>query len=345
MTPTSSLHPLNHLPRVLLLLGCFASPALAQLSGFSEPRPMPPRGWAQLDWEPKKRILFGAYAPSEAEIKLISEALPAEQSPPAKPRKLLVYYRCEYPHVSIATAAQAFEMMGSATGVYEAALSDDPAVFSPDRLAPYDAVLLNNTTSFEKALGENGRQALLDFVRSGKGLIGIHSAADSCKQWAEGAELIGGVFAGHPWTSHGTWAFRLESPEHAVNAPFANRGFWLNDEVYHYRGFSPERSRVLISLDMTRGENLGGDGFKQKLAHLVNIENRYPVAWVHRFGEGRVFYSNLGHNPSTYWNPEVLNHYLQGIRFALGDLDADTVASAELSSDDIAPAPESGPAN
>ena len=49
----------------------------------------------------------------------------------------------------------------------------------------------------------------------------------------------------------------------------------------------------------------------------------YVISWVRPYGKGRVFYCSLGHEPSSYYNPHVLRHYLAGIQFALGDLEAD----------------------
>ena len=48
------------------------------------------------------------------------------------------------------------------------------------------------------------------------------------------------------------------------------------------------------------------------------------------YGKGRVFYPTLGHNPHIFWNPPILQHYLAGIQFALGDLAADTIPSKKL---------------
>ena len=39
-------------------------------------------------------------------------------------------------------------------------------------------------------------------------------------------------------------------------------------------------------------------------------------------GDGRVFYTVLGHSESTHWNPLFLRHLLAGLQFALGDLEA-----------------------
>ena len=51
-------------------------------------------------------------------------------------------------------------------------------------------------------------------------------------------------------------------------------------------------------------------------------DGSYPVSWVDTYGRGRVFYCSLGHRDEIYWNASVLKHYLAGIQFALGDLEA-----------------------
>ena len=49
----------------------------------------------------------------------------------------------------------------------------------------------------------------------------------------------------------------------------------------------------------------------------------YAIAWLDEREKGRIFYCSLGHRDEIYWNSAVLNHYLAGIQYALGDLDAD----------------------
>ena len=44
----------------------------------------------------------------------------------------------------------------------------------------------------------------------------------------------------------------------------------------------------------------------------------------------RIFYSNLGHNSETFCNPMALQHLLNGVQFALGDLAADARPSAQV---------------
>lgn len=47
------------------------------------------------------------------------------------------------------------------------------------------------------------------------------------------------------------------------------------------------------------------------------------MSWIRRQGNGRVFYSGLGHGAEVFSNPLMLQHLLAGIQYALGDLSAD----------------------
>jgi len=58
----------------------------------------------------------------------------------------------------------------------------------------------------------------------------------------------------------------------------------------------------------------------------------FPVAWIKTYHRGRVYYSVLGHSPAMFWNPSLLQHFLAGIQYALGDLKADATPTARLAS-------------
>jgi hypothetical protein len=44
-----------------------------------------------------------------------------------------------------------------------------------------------------------------------------------------------------------------------------------------------------------------------------------------------VFYTTLGHNPHIFWDAKLLQHFLAGIQYALGDLQADDTPDAQTS--------------
>lgn len=332
--------------RHLLLIACLASLSVsADESAAAEyltPRGRPPAGWTRLEWPEKRAILFGQYAPTDEEKRAIDAAMPTGVTLPDDPPRVLIFYRCQYPHASIATGVYALERLGKATGAFAPTLSEDPGDFNPATLAEFDAVLLIHTTSYERTIGPAGQAALADFMKRGKGLVGIHAAADASAGWSVGADLMGGVFRGHPWLPRDEWAIKLESPDHSLNAAFRGAGFWLADEIYIYRPgtFSRTRSRVLLSLDMAQAHNRTSDQIPERMLEHVSESGDYPIAWLHERGGGRVFYSNLGHSAATFREPAVLRHYLDGVLYATGRLPADATPSAELSATATAPAPD-----
>jgi len=264
--------------------------------------------------------------PTAAELQQIEAALPQKATArPAKPRKLFIFTRTEgFTHSSIMYAARAVEMMGRKTGAFRSVISDDMAMFDPDTIGQFDAIFFDNTTGL-KFMDENKkpdlkrRQALLDFVDGGKGVIGNHGAVDNFRQWPEGAALIGAIFAGHPW---GHVPVKLDDPEHPLLKVFGGKGFWIKDEMYKMGGpYSREKLRVLLSFDMGKLPN-DAKGREDK-------DN--AVAWIQQVGKGRVFYCSLGHAHNIFWNETILQFYLDGIQYALGDLKADATPSAKLS--------------
>lgn len=260
----------------------------------------------------------------------IEAALPsAAQVQPAVPRKLLVFKLCKgFVHGSIPCGAKAIELLGQKTGAYSTTISEDPAMFAPDSLAQFDAVLMLNTTGtlFDDAAL---KESFLNFVKGGKGLAGIHAATDCFYDWADYGDMIGGYFDGHPWGANDTVGVKLEDPAHPVCEAFLGRGFKIKDEIYQFNDtFSREKVRVLLSLDPATSD-MTKKGIKR-------TDGDFPIAWIKTYGAGRVFYCSLGHNESTYWNPAVLKHYLSGIQYALGDLPADAMPSAQLSAEYLA---------
>ena len=56
-----------------------------------------------------------------------------------------------------------------------------------------------------------------------------------------------------------------------------------------------------------------------------------PVAWCKNYGDGRMFYNNLGHNNETWTNPTFLKSTEAGIRWCLGLVDGDATPNPEVS--------------
>ena len=87
------------------------------------------------------------------------------------------------------------------------------------------------------------------------------------------------------------------------------------DEIYQFKKFDRTKVHGLLTLDKHPNNKSPGD---------------YPIAWCKEFGQGRVFYTSLGHREDV-WDPtwpdrrnskEVAEayqqHILGGIKWALG---------------------------
>ena len=253
-------------------------------------------------------------------IEKVKAALP-EQAPakPGKARKILVVSRCEgFVHKNIPLGVEALKMLGEKTGAYTADETKDLAVFTDKGLAKYDAVLFMSTTRLDPTPEQ--REALLKFIRGGKGIIGIHAATDNFYQWEEGAKVMGGLFCGHPWTAGCTVQVKLDEPGHPINECFHGQSFKVKDEIYQFKDpYSRENQRVLTSLDLSDPDTKAVKGGNP--AMLKRTDGDFGITWVRREGQGRVFYCSMGHNHHIVWDARILQHYLAGIQYALGDYD------------------------
>lgn len=265
----------------------------------------------------------------------VKAALPTET--PAKPkskRQLLVFSKTNgFRHSSIGIGIEAMRLMGEKTGAFTITATEDENAFEPDNLKKYDGVMFMNTTGavfLPKAMptDEAGKkaaleketrlkQSLVDFVKGGKGLMGIHAATDTYGNWTEYHDMMGGVFSGHPW--HERVGIKNTDPTNVINKAFDGKDSEITDEIYQWKvgSFSTDNHRVLLALDTKNITNMNKGGTN-------GPDALYPMTVLRKYGEGRVYYCSLGHREEIFWNPVILKHYLAGIQFALGDLTAES---------------------
>jgi type 1 glutamine amidotransferase len=270
----------------------------------------------------------GQRGPSAEEIAKIEAAMPTQAvAEPAKPRRILVINLCvppAYVHSSIPYWDKALQIMGEKTGAFSIVITDDINMLSPENIEPFDAICLNNPVSLPLSPDKTPElcESLMNFVKRGKGIVGIHAATDSFYKepyvWPEAQEMMGGIFTGHPWTDRGTWAVKIDEPNHPLMAPFAGQGFKINDEIYRTEPpvFSRGKQLVLMSLDMS------DETTRNMCEKETDVDT--GISWVKTWGQGRIFYCSLGHAHDVTWNAPILEHYLRGIQFALGDLEVPT---------------------
>jgi type 1 glutamine amidotransferase len=253
---------------------------------------------------------------------------------PKSPRKVLMaslatgYCHEVIPHVKVVIDTLA------KTGAFEVTHSDDPAMFEPDKLAGFDAVILNNTCTknpkrnwfidvleMDKSLDEARRnekaaaleKSLIDFVARGKGVVAIHGAIVFLNESQDFSNMMGGSFVMHPKLEELT--LKLVEPDHPLLKAFDGKPFTHVDEAYLFnKAYADKNFRPLLEIDM--------DTLEPKALKALKGDRRH-VSWIKSHGKGRVFYCSPSHRPESYEHQNMLQYYLDGIQYALGDLECD----------------------
>ena len=254
---------------------------------------------------------------------------------PKRSRKVLVLaHAAGFVHSSIPLAAETVKAMGEKTGAWSTTITYDPAQITAQNLRGYDAIFLDSTTlgflddPKDAAASEARKKALLDFVRSGKGLAGIHAAGDSYHttapastgMWEDFNVMIGGYFKFH-WLYPQLVTVKIDDPKSPLTQMFHGE-FTIHDEIYTFAqdSFSRKRVHVLTSVDYAKMSD--ADKAKEP-AETKRKDGDYGLSWIRHEGKGRVFYETLGHSEHIYAMTPIMQHLLAGIQYALGDLPAD----------------------
>lgn len=171
-------------------------------------------------------------------------------------------------------------------------IEDDLDKLVDPGLDGYDIIVFYYTVGETTTAQKN---ALLEWVASGKGYVGVHSAADSFRGCPEYRAMVGGHFIGHP--RFRPYQVMVTDPEHPIVQGVTDADppeFMVEDEMY------------VTSCDSRN----------HVLAKALWKEDTVPVAWVKPWGEGRVFWLALGHNAQACGDPMFAKLLVNGARWA-----------------------------
>jgi type 1 glutamine amidotransferase len=235
----------------------------------------------------------------------------------ATPKKLLVVTVTKgFRHSSIPTAEKILADVAKTSGAFtvDFARNDQEIAekMTPDALKQYDGAIFANTTG---DLPLPDKQAFIDWIKSGKAFVGMHSASDTFHGFPPYIEMLGGEFQTH----HAQ--VKVDCVNHDPQHPATRHldaAFTVFDEIYLQKNFHRDQVHVLLALDAHPNDKTPGF---------------YPISWCKEFGSGRVFYTSLGHREDM-WDantPEQFKrenskeisaayqkHILGGIQWALG---------------------------
>ncbi|HEV8542910.1 MAG TPA: ThuA domain-containing protein [Verrucomicrobiae bacterium] len=226
----------------------------------------------------------------------------------AAPKKLLVVTATQgFRHSSIPLAEKVLAGLGEETGLFTVdyarggadgkGSADLNEKLSPDSLKNYDGVIFANTTG---DLPLPDRDAFIAWVKSGKAFIGTHSASDTFHGYPLYIEMLGGEFLTHH-AQAGVECINMDRNSPATRNLGAK--YSVFDEIYLLKNFHRDQVHGLLTLDKHPNTGIPGD---------------YPIAWCKQFGEGKVFYTSLGHREDVWLSDSYQKHLLGGIEWALG---------------------------
>ncbi|MCH2209266.1 MAG: ThuA domain-containing protein [Lentisphaerales bacterium] len=278
--------------------------------------------------------------PTAEELSKVEEALMAAKvQEPKKERKIVIYSQSRgFKHNSRLIGEEMLKLIESKLKLFKVSFNNNPEEWTAEYLKDFDAICVLNATGLEHAFRKDeNRQAFINFVKNGGGLFGCHAATDGGKEkWPEYSAMWGGHFDCHPWGKTGTWKIENAAATHLLNRCFHGENFEINDELYLHKGpYKKGDFKTLTRIDLNEKVNThnhsgklktvpgdrGPDGKRVRVD--LDLTREYPTSWCKKFGDGRVFYATFGHNESAYWNKKIVEHFIYGLQYVLGDLTAD----------------------
>ncbi len=213
--------------------------------------------------------------------------------------------------------------MGRKAG-FEVECTKDGRVFDGD-LGRYDAIAFYTSGDLCAPGGDGsppmtagGKQRLLEAVAAGKSFIGFHAATDSFHSKGPRDEpqtevdpyvaMIGGEFIVHAEQQEASLFLVSRFP--GAGSLGLGEGIAFHEEWYTHKNFAPDLHVIFVQ----ETQYMKGACYQRP---------DFPATWAHMHGQGRVFYTSLGHREDIWTNPFFQAIALGGIAWTLGRADYD----------------------
>lgn len=245
-------------------------------------------------------------------------ATSAVNAAPKKKRLLAFTLSSGFRHDTATPSGDYLKALAEKSKDFEVVHTEDPAQITPENLKNFDGLYFYTTGNLP--IPESTRLAMLDWIKSGKGFIGVHAATDTWHGWMPFIEMVGGEFQ-----THGPQVLvkiNVYDPKHPAGKPVP-QGWSFTEEIYEHKNLDMSKIHLILALD----------------AHPQTKQPMlFPIAWCKEYGKGRVFYTALGHRKDMWDSPIYQAHLLGGIRWALGLVKGDAKPNVKIAP----PAPTRG---
>jgi type 1 glutamine amidotransferase len=216
---------------------------------------------------------------------------------------------------------------------WELVSTKDGDVFTPENIDSFDAFLFYTTGDLtaerakdgSKPMSLQGKKALLEAIRNGKGFVGYHCASDTFHSEGDRDEsqpvdqrdpyidMLGGEFVVHE--SQQTTTMTVVDPDFP-GASSLGPSFKMHEEWYSLKNFADDLHVILVN----ETEDMHDKCYERP---------PYPASWIRNYGKGRVFYTSMGHREDVWTSPQFQSLIVGGISWAVGDVEANTTPNIQ----------------
>ena len=173
--------------------------------------------------------------------------------------------------------------------------SDNSSVITYKNLKEIKTIIFLNTT--EEILTDVEQKVMESFIKSGKGFVGVHAAADTEYNWQWYGKLVGAYYRNHPEVMNGKILTINHKITNHLDSEWEIEDEWYNFDYVNYD--------INILLNLDEDSYIGGEH-----------PDYHPITWYHEYDGGRSFYTGLGHTKEVYEDERFIKLLEKGILYA-----------------------------
>ncbi len=215
-----------------------------------------------------------------------------------QPRVLIYSKTKAYRHECIESGGAALQSYFKKYGMV-ATMTEDSSMFATDKLKEFDVVMFFQTTG--NVLDSAQEVAFENYIKSGKGFVGVHAASDTEYDWPWYGKLVGAYFSSHPDIQQ--HVIEKVDTTH-ISCKHLPMRWKRMDECYNFKAV-PSNVNVLLTVDETT-------------YHGGTHGDYHPMSWYHTYDGGKSFYTALGHTVESFRDTMLLEHIRLGVVWASG---------------------------
>ena len=220
------------------------------------------------------------------------------------PSRVLVFSKTAgFRHESISSGIKMLYQL-SASQNWVLTATEDASMFNDQVLGDIDVVVFLNPSG--NSLTEPQQSAFERFMKKGKGMVGIHSAADFEYEWPFYGQLLGAWFKNHPPSQQATVVF--ENFDHPAMKPFEGmKSYTTYDEWYTFKDNPRPNVNVLATLDENSIKSHDNNDWRM---------GDHPLIWWQETNGMRSFYTGFGHTHEAFQDQIIIDHIKNAINWA-----------------------------